>query len=739
VKRALIGIGIAIAVIVVGIGLWLTLTDFSKYRPDIEEAVTEATGRALVIEGKFELEVFPPSIVAEGVSYANAEWGSDEPLFSIGHLSASIAPESLFSGPLSIRGFTLRDVTVLLEENEDGEANWSIDQQEDPIPPGVEIEASQEVPVILASAELENITIIRRRPGVDDRVVRLASMAVTTSDQNVIEAQGTGSIDGRAVSFSGNVGPVSNLESGNDLDVLLDADFGVIEALVSGNTGNTETLEGTALTVEVSSDELADVFALLEVESSVSGPLQLDLALGAEDGTPELTFNAAVAELTTEGSIRLTDDRYVFDVGLSALDRVGALLDVDGLPPGPASANGAMLVDGNQYGLIDVSVDTSGIDLTTSLNAIIEDERIVLDPFAFQFDESDVSGRLDIRTAEPVAIVGNVRSKLLDLTPYASREEETPVETEPAEPGEFVLGDEPLPFDFLNAGNVDLELLIERFRNGPLELQQVNGTVRLADGTLTVDGGLAVADGGEADATVTLVSSGESASLNMVFELADFRLRAAQGSEIRTEEIPLIGLSLDIESSGNSAHTLAANSNGKMILTQGPGKMDNRAMGLFSADIISELFSALNPFAKSEPYSNWECTVLGMDVIDGVATINPLLAQGERVMIVAVGNVDFNTEKLDISFNTKPRKGVGVTADMFLTPFVKLGGTLASPQLALDKSGILIEGGAAFLTGGISFLVKGAADRATGAQDRCAVALAIANGEAVEAAETAEN
>jgi hypothetical protein len=122
-----------------------------------------------------------------------------------------------------------------------------------------------------------------------------------------------------------------------------------------------------------------------------------------------------------------------------------------------------------------------------------------------------------------------------------------------------------------------------------------------------------------------------------------------------------------------------------------------------------------------------------MDIVDGVATINPMLAQSEKITIVADGTVDFNDERLDISFNTKPRKGVGVSADMFLTPFIQLGGTMASPRLALDKKGVLIEGGAAFLTGGVSFFVKGAADRATGAADRCAAALAIAKGEDVEA------
>ena len=75
---------------------------------------------------------------------------------------------------------------------------------------------------------------------------------------------------------------------------------------------------------------------------------------------------------------------------------------------------------------------------------------------------------------------------------------------------------------------------------------------------------------------------------------------------------------------------------------------------------------------------------------------------------------------------------------MFLTPFIRLGGTMAAPRLALDKTGILIEGGAAFLTGGISFFVKGAADRASGGADRCAAALAIANGEEVEATQDEE-
>jgi AsmA protein len=668
VKRALIGIATVLAIIVMAIALWLTLTDFSKYKMDIEQAVTEATGRPLSIDGDFIVEVFPPMFVAEEVTYANAEWASGEPMVSVGHLSARLDGSSLFGGPVVVEDLQLRDVTIVLETSAEGETNWTIEPEEESPAVEVQIDVDDEIPVVLASALLENITVIQRSADTEDRVMKLESMTIQTSEAQHLEAQGNGSLDGTNLSLTASLGPVDSFSSAGELTLESEIWYGNV---------------------------------------------------------------TAVANLSRDG------ERLNFDVSVDPLQELGTLLETEGLPEGRAAANGALLIDGNNIGLIDVTVDTSLIEFNTSLNAVVSDARIVLDPFAVRFGESDVTGALDVDSSDGMRINGTIRSKLLDLTPFAAEEpvEGQPAEAPPAEsaPGDFVLSDEPLPFDFLNAGSVDLDILIETFRNGPISLEQVEGKVVLADGVLDVDGGLAVADGGSADADFTLSSSGESADLDMEFAISDFRLRAAEGGEISTDEIPLIGLSLDIESSGNSMHTLAAGSNGKVILTQGAGKVDNRAVGMFSADIISQLFGALNPFAEKQPYSNWECTVLGLDVVDGVATINPMLAQSEKVTIVADGKIDFNDEKLDISFNTKPRRGVGVSADMFLTPFIRLGGTMSSPRMAIDKSGVLIEGGAAFLTGGISFFVKGAADRATGSADRCAAALAIANGEEVEA------
>lgn len=738
-KRALIGIAATLALVIVALALYLTLTDFSGYRTDIEEAVTEATGRELRIDGEFRPVLFPPSLVAEGITYANSGWGADTAMFSIGHISVKVNLASLFSGPIVIEEFLLRDVDLLLEESADGDGNWTVG--EDSTDVDIQVETDDGVPVILRHAAIENIRITYRQPDTEDRVIELQSFNVRTTEERMLAAGGNGHLDGLSVTLAANIGPIDNFGSGRNLDLNLEADLGLLAITASGNSGNPETLEGTEIEALVTSNDTAAVLELFGVEANVDGDLRIEAIVTAEENNPFMSLDMHVGDLEAGGTITTAGDRIDFDLSSSSLRQLGNLADVQDLPEGPVTAQGSVTISGDSYELIDVAIQTSAINFTTSANVTIASDEISLNPFAVQLGESDVSGTLEIGLGEPVSISGKINSKLIDVSQFAPAEEaqsgqkaEAVAET-PANSGSYVFSEEPLPFDLLNAGSADLEIMIEELVQGPLQLDQVKVNINLEDGTLVLASGFSVPDGGDASGNLSLSSQGESATLDIQFDVSELRIGLGEGSDRPTNEIPLIGLSAEIQSSGNSMRTVAANSNGKILFTQGAGKVDNSSISLFSADIISELFTALNPFAKSEPYSLWECTVLALNIVDGESTIEPMLAQSEKLTIVGSGSIDLNDETLDISFNTKPRRGVGVSADMFLTPFIRLGGTMRSPRIALDKSGVLLSGGAAVLTGGISFLVKGAADRASGASDRCAAALAIANGEEIEAEE----
>ena len=75
--------------------------------------------------------------------------------------------------------------------------------------------------------------------------------------------------------------------------------------------------------------------------------------------------------------------------------------------------------------------------------------------------------------------------------------------------------------------------------------------------------------------------------------------------------------------------------------------------------------------------------------------------------------------KLLRTIDQPQRGGLGISAGSVVNPFIRIGGTLAEPTVALDKTGALITGGAAFFTAGLSLIAKAAFDAAWRSPDPC--------------------
>ena len=98
--------------------------------------------------------------------------------------------------------------------------------------------------------------------------------------------------------------------------------------------------------------------------------------------------------------------------------------------------------------------------------------------------------------------------------------------------------------------------------------------------------------------------------------------------------------------------------------------------------------------------------------------MKPVVIQTEKVTITAHGNIDLRTEKLLLDFNTRPRKGIGVSPGMFTNPLIRLEGTLMSPRIGVGAKG-MASGALAAATGGATVVAGGLVDRAKGEQDIC--------------------
>ncbi len=246
-SRILATVAAIVGIVVVAVILYLLFADLDKYRPTVEEAVTEATGRQFTINGAFELDVLPsPSIVMEEVTLANAAWGSEPLMMKVGHLSAKVGLWSLLFGPLEVREFRLRDTSALLETNAEGAANWEMDAAE-PKPEAASKSADAELPVIIDIAEIRNVTLTYRQPESEAGVVDIAELTIEPNAANNLGLAGNGSVLGLAFALTGDVGSIEALQALDAVSYNVKGNLGSLDYRIDGQTAEPKTFDGTTL------------------------------------------------------------------------------------------------------------------------------------------------------------------------------------------------------------------------------------------------------------------------------------------------------------------------------------------------------------------------------------------------------------------------------------------------------------------------------------------------------------
>ncbi|MEJ2604110.1 MAG: AsmA family protein [Gammaproteobacteria bacterium] len=748
-RRIVIGIAIVIVVLVGAALLYLTFGDFSRFRPHIETALTESLGREVRLGGEFDLRPLPtPSVSLTDLSIANADWGSAPAFLTLGRAEVVVDLWSLLFGPIEVRELRIEDVGIVLETDAEGRSNLPVppDEEEEPEPD----EDAGGLPLIIESGLVRNVDLTLRRADAEDRHVRVAELEIGQAENGDLRLEGSGELFGLPLGLTGSAGPYAALSSGGAVTNEFSGNIGELRFQVSGRSEAPLALDGSRFEATASSPAVEQLLRAFEVDMPLEGPLELAATVTSDAGVAGISGSLGVAGLEAQLESSSSGNRMRFDASLATLDRLGKILEVEGLPAQTLEAEGTLVFDDGVLrmegvtasagsaeasfdgslreapGASDVKLRLHGPSLTElspDLPQLAFDFRSAIDfstesveltSLDLKFGDSDVAGTATVAFGEPLRVQARLESDRLDLTPFGS-DTETPdagaeASAENAEAdsdGEspYVFGEDPLPLEALERYEADIDVGIAQLIDEPQAVKDVKVRLTLKDGDLNLTANLIGQHAGQAASHLRLTTDGQRAELRAT-----------------------AGLTFRMAASGASPRELAASVDGTALLTQGPGRLDNTLMSTLSVDLIAQLFSALNPFAEKEPYSTLECTVMSMEFDDGEGEIDGFLVQTEKLTIVGGGTVDLNTERLNIEFNTKPRSGVGISADMFVTPFVSLSGTLADPGVGLNPKGILLSGGAAFATGGLSFLLEGLADRVTAQADHCEKSLSEAGG-----------
>jgi len=350
--------------------------------------------------------------------------------------------------------------------------------------------------------------------------------------------------------------------------------------------------------------------------------------------------------------------------------------------------------------------------------------------------DSDLSGSITValdRTVPDARL--KLQSSRLDVTPFINagpvKEGDGEEESEKEQPAgdERLIPEWTLPLDRLATFTADIDVGIGEYRQNQRVIDNLSLRATVQDGRLDVEHVSGKTLYGSIAAALRIVPTDDTAMVHTEFEgknifLGNFRGRSRE--EIDAE--PKYDVYFDLDSTGLTLRDIAANLNGQVRVSADKGRMPNSAMRFFFGGFIEELLTTINPFMKTDPYTDISCVVLFADIDNGIVDMDPGMAmQTSKINIVSKGEIDLHTESLDFGFKTIPRKKLSISAGEFINPYLKVSGTLASPHLTLDPTGTLVTGGAAAATAGVSLLVTSVWNRFFKSADPCAAIVEEAN------------
>ncbi|MGB5690352.1 MAG: AsmA-like C-terminal region-containing protein, partial [Woeseiaceae bacterium] len=358
-------------------------------------------------------------------------------------------------------------------------------------------------------------------------------------------------------------------------------------------------------------------------------------------------------------------------------------------------------------------------DQSLSWQAIVTSNNGIVDigDLHGRLGDSEITGSARVSIAEIPEVSLDIQSDSLVLVPLLAEEMATPDEDEVVEDTRLI-PDFELPVQALRKLNGTINLRIGKLQREKLHLEDLVLRADLRDGRLDVSRLAFNAPSGHLAARALIQPAGDSADVSLAVVARDF----AVGLFGQNQDLEMTGdVDIKVASTGGSLRQLAANANGVVFAEVRGGQVADMAfLNLFYGDMFSQILGTISPLLVSNTEAQLECAIFPYEISDGQLSSVPYTFFGtDSIRISSDTRVDLATEELDLDVRTSATKGVKLSAGQVLNPHIKVIGTLAEPQVAVDAQGTIISGGAAVASGGLTILAKMGLERLFGSKDPC--------------------
>ncbi len=329
-------LGGLIVLLIVAVIVLPMFIDVKSYLPQIEQKVSEATGRPFSLGRDVDVSVFPWA----GISFDNMQMGNPQKFgggefVKVESFEARVKLLPLLSKKIEIRKFVLNGPEVHLVKLADGSSNWSFGAQEtEPPPAGAEKEqqkhepkAPEEAPEGLQLASLEvgefavnggRIVYEDREADLNRKIENITFHLKNISLDKAVDLLFSADIDGTPLTVEGSVGPIGRKPGEGTITTDLAINFAdELKMTIDGTFTNPAT------------EQKFNVHLLTEPFSPRSLLQALDMPFPVDTTDPE-ALSSVAADFRIEGdpsAVTLKDSSLAIDD--STLKVAAELKDMD--------------------------------------------------------------------------------------------------------------------------------------------------------------------------------------------------------------------------------------------------------------------------------------------------------------------------------------------------------------------------------------------------------------------------
>lgn len=296
-----------LALLLAAFSAWVVLSDHAWVRDDVEQALTDALGREVRIDGGLQVDIGLSSVlVIEGFSIAAPDWSAEKALLSLQRAVIVIDTLSVISETLVVEALTVDGLQLALENDPEHGTNWQIPvRTESPPKPKLD----DELPFRIEDLEMESSGVRYVSPALGRTLVvtidRLQqSMAPDASAALYLH----GAVNDAPLELRINFDDMVALSALRDVEVNFDGSVGEIRMDGYLDIDDLSKPRRPTARIEIEGPGGKYLGDLLHIPDLDSGDLTVDFGITPEGDRMRVDLDATIARF------RLTGDGFFDDL-----------------------------------------------------------------------------------------------------------------------------------------------------------------------------------------------------------------------------------------------------------------------------------------------------------------------------------------------------------------------------------------------------------------------------------------